>query len=312
MGSFPEPDPDPVAPKLSVEEDNTYVLGNFRCSHSQPPPSLSLIRDDSCALLRYLGLYWSPVLQALVQPSQSRILLHGDLCRLLIWKDKAGNQPHMLSHLSRAFDIRKDDTPQTIYRRVHEGLEVPDKIPGLRDPERRFACNVCGKWVDKITRHKLAERKKPGGGHAEDIRKAKDIPGHYTIPLFNFQSLLSLRVALSESWKPPCTEKALAIPPVLTAPSLPPTAPVQLVAHVQAIGYLRYLRKVDIQHPTELLALIEPPSREGARRFPVGTLPWKVEMTLQAIRKMATHYILEADHRVSAAHPVLRDSITYG
>jgi hypothetical protein len=314
MGSKPESKPDPVPPKLSLEGHDTYLLGDFRCTHTELPPTPSSIRDDGCALLRYLGLYWSPVLQALVQPSLSRILLHRDLLPLLDKTDKAGNQPHMLSHISQAFNIHDDDTPETIYSHVHEGLEVSDKIPGLRDPERRFACNVCGKWVDKIPRHKWAESKMPGGGHAKDIREAKDIQGRYTIPLFNSRTLLSLRVALPESWKPPRT-KALAIPSALTAPSPLCTTPVQspsAVAHVQAIGYLRYLSTVDFQHPTELVALIEPPSKEVAHRFPIGSLPWKVETTLQVIRKMATHYVLEADQRVSTAHPVVRDAVTYG
>jgi hypothetical protein len=274
MQAQPEAELNPVPPTPQLvlgESDDMYLLNNFACSHKKVPPSPSAVRDDSCAVLQCLGLYWSPLLQALIQPSCIQILLHQDLVPLL--KSSAerfeGHTPEaLLSHITRSFDVREQDCPEMIYNRIHKGLQVEGAIPGLNEPEPRFLCNICGKWVDKMARHRWAESKKEGG-HTKAIDKKPQ--KHYTISLFNQQDLRSFRVPLSEGWKPPPT-KVPAIPLPIITPTQATQKNASAPTYIQAIGYISYLDCLDLQHPTELVALVEPLSRQVAHRFLVGTL----------------------------------------
>ena len=213
----------------------------------------------------------------------------------------------MLAHISHNFDIREKDTPKTIYDQIHKDLQVEGAIPGLNKPEPRFLCNICGKWVDKMTRHKSDESKKEGG-HANNIHKKPE--KHYTISLFNQQPLQSFQVPLPKGWKLPPT-KVLAVPPAIVSPTKAIQKNASAPIYIQAIGYLSYFNSLDLQHPTELVALVEPPSCQVACRFPVGTLAWKLEMVLVLVHRLAKHYVLEADQWVSAAHPAVREQVTY-
>jgi hypothetical protein len=195
-----------------------------------------------------------------------------------------------------------------IYNRIHKGLQVEGAIPGLNEPEPRFLCNICGKWVDKMARHRWAESKKEGG-HTKAIDKKPQ--KCYTISLFNQQDLRSFRVPLSEGWKPP-PPKVPAIPLPIIMPTQATQKNASAPTYVQVIGYISYLDCLDLQHPTELVALVEPLSRQVAHRFLVGTLAWKLKMVLVPVHRLAKRYVLEADQRVSVAHPAVRERVTYG
>jgi hypothetical protein len=216
---------------------------------------------------------------------------------------KGHTQEMLLNHISRSFDIHEDDSLETIYNRVHKSLVVEEEIPGLNDPESRLLCELCNSWVY------------PGrfAKHNTDQKHNRNNQGtsYYTIPLFNQRNLQSFRVRLQNGWKP--CGKAPAIPSALISPPLPlPSQNASAPAYIQNIGYLDYIDSLNLQRPTELMALVEPPSPQMVCKYAAETLPWKLEKVLLLVRKQAKYYILEADKRVTSAHPSVMKRVTYG
>jgi hypothetical protein len=294
-----------------MTDPHKFVFGDSRCCHDLED---SMDSDSACcAILTCLQLQWSKDLQSIIQPAMQHVVTYMDVERLVKEKESRLGKHSQAAfiHLERFFNLEHGKDEEALWNDHHQHLEAQNPIPGLANPAERFCCNVCRKWFAKINKHRHRMRRQEPA-HGDAIHANTLIQKRFTIAMYRSQHLLSFCVPLPEGWRP--TEQTSSdSPPILAAISTPLNTENILTAlpFAEAMGWSTYMHNLNIEKPSLLLALIQPPSKEYMRSFETGSAEWKMEAALLTIREISNVWVRDSDQRISGAHPKVQSAVTY-
>ena len=150
---------DKVGPQLVVPQSATgnnysviYGLHQITCRHDEEPPADSLAYGG-CAVLEFMGMYWSPILRCIVYPAKCKILLYNELGMEIsrrIEQSHRGlslSQETLFDHITCSFSM-EEETLEEVYARLHS-VVVQHPIPGLAKPSLSHQCPLCHRWYKR-------------------------------------------------------------------------------------------------------------------------------------------------------------------
>ncbi|KAF8347312.1 hypothetical protein F5887DRAFT_1175075 [Amanita rubescens] len=298
------------AQSLVANGPDSFIFQSSQCHHG---PGAS----KTCAVLNCLGLLWSEDLESIVQPNMERVVIYADINNLIGVNVSISNENKSaaLSHLQTTYNLISTEHQVDLWERLHREKTVDNPINGLEAPKKRYKCNVCKKWFERIAKHKNVM--KADQAHASRMFETSSFVGRFTIRLYRMPRLVSLCVPLQANWEPlecelePANTLPAAIPHQLPIFRQLPISSNHIPPHITDLGWLNYLCSLDVDSYPTLLSLIEPPSLLSAKLFQPRSLRWKVERTLVIIKKVAKFYILDADRQLTNAHAIVKDAVTH-
>ncbi|KAK2459291.1 hypothetical protein APHAL10511_008693 [Amanita phalloides] len=133
-----------------------YCGMTMECSHAtDPEPSCFVFAG--CAVLSFLGLYWSPILGVLVSPEEQSVIPGALLWNYLQkWDIKDHPLDTLLCHILSSFTaIAIEDDLEGLYNHSLQSICVDRPIPGLKyDPFcTHYHCPECFKWYSNLSNH---------------------------------------------------------------------------------------------------------------------------------------------------------------
>ena len=287
---------------LTTNGPDSFLFQSSRCRHGGA--------SETCAVLNCLGLLWSKDLESIVQPNMKRVVIYTDIKTLVGVNVSISdeNKSAALHHLQATYNLKSTERQMDLWERLHREKKVENPIDGLEAPKKRYRCNVCQKWFERITKHKTLM--KTDQDHANHMLETSSFVGRFTIQLYRAPCYVSLCVPLPVNWKPEPEQQLANTAPTRFHRQLPVTSN-QIPSHITDFRWLNYLRSLDVDSYQILLSLIEPPSLLSAKQFQPRSLRWKVERTLVVIKKVAKLYILDADRQLTNAHSVVKGAVTH-
>lgn len=270
---------------------------------------------NGCAQLARLGLHWSPLLSAIVQPSKQRIILYPELKSLIHSKDVAtllalSSPSEVLAHILATFDVSEHDTPDTLYQRVHQSLTVTSPYHGLPEPSVGYCCPKCQTWSARWSKHQ-DQMKQKSPEHMKLM--PDDFLRLYTILLYWKTDLCGYRISLQQDWEPSTTTPVMtAIVPSSSMSLFPPDSEgtLHIPQYIEEIGWLQYTAGLNMRKPEELTKLVTSPF-QGVSVYDEGTINHTLEKFLVSLYRGVVIYITDADKRLSVQHPGLQEAVCY-
>ena len=295
------------AQSLVMNGPDSFIFQLSQCHHGGA--------SKTCAVLNCLGLLWSEDLESIVQPNMERIVIYADINNLIGVNVSISNENKSaaLFHLQSTYNLISTERQVDLWERLHREKTVDNPINGLEAPKKRYQCNMCKKWFERITKHK--NFMKADQDHASHMFETSSFVGRFTIRLYRAPRLVSLCVPLQVNWEPECELESANTVPTAIPRQLPISSnqipPNQVPPHIMDLGWLNYLCSLNVDSYQTLLSLIEPPSLLSAKLFQPRSLRWKVERTLVIVKKVAKFYILDADRQLTNAHTIVKDAVTH-
>ena len=149
---------DKVGPQLIPQSATSknysviYGLHRMTCRHDEELPADGLAYRG-CAVLEFIGMYWSPILRCIVYPAKRKILLRNEL-RMEIFRHVELScqglslpQATLFDHITGSFGIG-EETLEEIYARLHS-VTTQYPIPGLAEPSLSHQCPLCHHWYER-------------------------------------------------------------------------------------------------------------------------------------------------------------------
>ena len=301
--------------------------GRHRCLHADVDIPSSACINSSCAVLSYFdGMYFCPLLLAIMCPVHHHLVLFSDLPAHLKNHHKFVMRliGHMLDslmgHLQRAFKLSIATTAMDLFQKL-SNIQLSSPVPGLSKPELCVQCPSCNLWF------KSEDDKKPW----ECIRvhwrnKARDscrmwyqnrprdfvkssLSRLYACPLFNPSDsrFSNLRVVFVSDYSPASVETPGIIPIATTAQS----SSVESPQYLNNFGWIPYLDGLNAE-PSELLQLIALPSNRMVAQWPEDSEGFHVEEGLIVLHEFFRLYLQDANTRVNSCHDTVRDALVEG
>ena len=119
-------------------ESDLYSLSHsghtLHCEHTLSVPDPSTLVYRCCAVLSFLGMYWSPILHSVVSPGNHSLLPpHG----FKTHQEANGtcNTDTLLKHIMTAFSLVNNETKEELFDRAQHCTILPHPMPGLGHPE---------------------------------------------------------------------------------------------------------------------------------------------------------------------------------
>lgn len=292
----------------------------IECGHDGRYDESRDIEYHGCAKLARLGLHWSPLLSAVVQPSMNRIMAYPELKSLISKADvkllSPSSPSEVLAHILATFEISEHDTAKTMYYRIHLSLTVKGPVPGLAEPAIGYRCPQCLTWSANWSKHKYQQEQLSG----HENLQAVDFLKSYAVLLYQQPDLRGYRISLPQGWQPSVTRPVMmatepspsmgsALPTNISIKS-PAEGTPRVPHYVEAIGWLRYTDSLNMRQPEELMNLVASPFVLVSNHSE-GTIAHALETFLILLYRLVIVYISEADKRLSQRHIGLREAVCY-
>jgi hypothetical protein len=298
--------------------------GRHRCHHADVDVPSSACIDSSCAVLSYFdGMYFCPLLSAIMCPVHHHLVLLSDLQAHLKKHHKFVMRliGHMLDsligHLQITFSLSFATTPRDLFEKV-SNIRLSSPVPGLSKPELCVQCPSCNLWFksedDKmpwqcIRAHwgnKVHDRCVTWKQNRPRDSVKLSLPRHYASPLFNpaDSRFSNLRVVFVSGY----------LPASIQAPSITPNEPATQSSSVESphylneFGWIPYVDGLNAE-PSELLQLIALPSSRMVAQWPEDSEGFHVEEGLTVLHEFFRLYLQDANTRVNSCHGTVRDAL---
>ncbi|KAF8347301.1 hypothetical protein F5887DRAFT_1175044 [Amanita rubescens] len=290
----------PTAPTLiSGPSDGSYMFtvkgGDDHCLHLDSGWGHSDMMYTGCAVLSFFQCFYSPVLHAIVNPRNQR-LLHSDSFKRHIKNRSNKYKPiadELHDHVAEAFDLWAIFTAEELYKKVHQSLILPAPILGLRSPKCRYWCSDCKMSYTTPIYHV----KKHHGPGTLATKKGVE------------------RVDVIVLWKEPAlseyTVRVAANPCLLLSPHKPVVVSFDEAPHLEESGINALVMswgEFDVQ---TVLSLVLMPSEyvPSDEESQPGSLAFKSEAFLKAFHKVTGSYLCDAQRLIQERHQILRKAL---
>ena len=301
--------------------------GRHRCHHidDDVPPSASI--DSSCAVLSYFdGMYYCPLLSAIMCPAHHQLVLLSDLRAHLkrhhtfVMRLIGHMLDSLIDHLRRRFRLSLDMTARDLFRDL-SNVRLTAPVPGLSKPELCVQCPSCDFWF------KSADEKTPWqcirthwGKKAHPLCRTwyknrprdfliSSLPRRYASPLFNpgDPRFSTLRVTFVSGYSPAGVET----PDIIAMEARPQPSGVESPQYLDNFGWIQYVDGLNAE-PSELLQLIALPSTRMVAQWPEDSEGFNVEEGLIVLHNFFRLYLRDANTRVNSCHDTIRDALVEG
>jgi hypothetical protein len=117
-----------------------------RCLHLEGTWNRSESLYTGCAVLSFFQLFYSPILCAIVNPRERRLVHSQYLLSIIRRRDKyKAISAQLLNHVISTFGLANICQAEDLYEKVHRNLILSAPILGLEDPQIHVCCPVCDK-----------------------------------------------------------------------------------------------------------------------------------------------------------------------
>jgi hypothetical protein len=281
-----------AALKLHQEHPNvfSYVEGGitFRCLHGDdaldPIPLYT-----GCAVLSFFQLYFSPILQAIVSPRKHSLLYTKSLQSTLDGRVHGIEIDVLLQHILSGFHLPNNETPQSLFDRIHKNLTLSQPLLGLPSPTLQDQCPICHGWFSSRMDDHLKSH--PGVSPRSIVKK-------HVVTLWQENKYKRFKVRMDDDWA------NLSVQPVICSP-----IHTYLVApHLEKYGYAEHVKSWNVPNLSPILQIADLPSKQTIQ-WPVDTIAWKIEQALVQIHSATGQYLEEANVRINSGHSVMRRAV---
>jgi hypothetical protein len=301
--------------------------GRHRCLHADVDIASSACINSSCAVLSYFdGMYFCPLLMAIMCPVHHHLVLLSDLRAHLKNHHKFVMRlighilDSLIGHLQRTFYLSFATTARDLFQNLST-IRLSSPVPGLSKPELCVQCPSCNLWF------KSEDDKKPWEcirvhwrNKAHDLCRTwyqnrprdfvkSSLPRQYASPLFNpcDSRFSNLRVAFVSGYSPAGVKDPSIIAIVPTNQS----SSVESPQYLNNFGWIPYLDYVNAE-PSELLQLTALPSNRMVAQWPDDSEGFHIEEGLIVLHEFFRRYLQDANTRVNSCHDTVRDALVEG
>ena len=289
-----------LAPKLQRNGNNfQFSLGSrlFRCLHSDHPPGSDYEIYTGCAVLSYYQLYFSPILGAIVSPSEGTILCRTTLQRTIQSRVHASGieGQTLLDHLIRSFELLTET--EDIFDKIHRNVRLKRPILGLEKPRLTYQCQLCGSSFseNQIPFKNHQSSCHPIGSKITPIRT-------YTIRLWNVKAKYRYRATMDKSWIDSHELSSTPDPARLQSLSYSD----ENAIHLKDSRFQKHVKSWNGDLST-IIQLFKIRSAEGL--WTHDGIAWKIERCLGQIHRLTGIYLSDTERRMDDL-PFLRRAIT--
>lgn len=278
----------PAVPTLSSGPvDRSYMFmaegTNHRCLHLDGGWHHSDTLYTGCAVLSFFQCFYSPVLRAIVDPRNHR-LVHSHSFKKRI-QNRSNKYKHIADqlhdHVAEAFDLSEIFTAEELYKKIHESLILPAPILGLDSPKSQYWCPECKMSYTTPTYH--VRDYHPGKQATKKGLEKVD-----AIVLWKERALLRFAVRVTTNARPS------------PSPRKPVTISFDEAPHLEESGINSLVKSWgEFDIPTVLSLVVVPseyvPSESESQR---ESLASKSEAFLKAFHKATGSYLHVAQHLI--------------
>jgi hypothetical protein len=300
--------------------------GRHRCLHADIDIPSSACINSSCAVLSYFdGMYFCPLLSAIMCPVHHRLVLLSDLQAHLKLHHKFVMRlvgdifDALIGHLQRMFYLSLATTARDLFQKLSD-IRLSSPVPGLSNPELCVQCPSCNLWF------KSEDDKIPWQCIRMHWRNSKDrcrtwyqnrprdfeissLPRRYASPLFNPDDsrFSNLRVAFVSGYSP----ASIKVPSIIAIEPATRRSNVESPQYLIDFGWIPYLDTLNAE-PSELLQLIALPSNRMVAQWPEDSEGFRIEEGLIVLHEFFRLYLQDANTRVNSCHDTVRDALVEG
>ncbi|KAJ3544055.1 hypothetical protein NMY22_g2920 [Coprinellus aureogranulatus] len=261
----------------------------YSCEHGEDaaPPSQSEYYTG-CAVLTYLKLYYSPVLQGIVAPGRGYLLDYGQLKTLVKSRTHGLSDDTILNHVTESFAVQFN--PATAFQEVHRKLLLTRPLLGLPKPSLTRQCPDCGiSWGNTV----------PGKLPGHMCKPESKPPTAYTIRLWSGVTEWRYAVPMDQAWidaNSPARIRHTLSPAILYT-----TAEADFL---EGSGYIEHFESWNCEVSAVLQLIAFTPS---GREWTTNTHLERVDVCVAQLRKLVPVYVRDVEERLEY-HPLIRSA----
>jgi len=287
-----------LAPKLQMNESGFQFIHDgqlFHCLHSDHPPRSDCEIYTGCAVLSFFQLYFSPVLGAIVSPSERTLLCRKTLLRTIQSRVHGVEEQTLLDHLIPSFELLNET--EEMFNKIHRNVRLKRPILGLENPRLAYQCQNCGSsFADyQISFNNHQSSCYPTGPKITPIRT-------YTVRLWNVKIKYRYQATMDKSWIDLYESSSTPSPARLQSLSYSD----ENAIHLKESGFQKHVKSWngDLSTITKLFNICP---AEGL--WTHGGIAWKIERCIGQIHQLTGVYLSDTERRIDDSS-FLRRAIT--
>jgi hypothetical protein len=301
--------------------------GRHRCLHADIDIPSSACINSTCAVLSYFdGMYFCPLLSAIMCPVHNHLVLLLDLRTHLknhhrfVMRLIGHRLDSLIGHLQCAFSLSFATTAKDLFEKL-SNIRLSSPVPELSKPELCVQCPSCNLWFKSENdnkpwdcirvhwRNKAKDRCRTWYRNRPRDFVKSSLPRHYASPLFNPSDsrFSNFRVAFVSDYSP----ASIKAPSIITVEPATQSSSIESPQYLKIFGWIPYLDGLNAD-PSELLQLVALPSNRMVAQWPEDAEGFHVEEGLIVLHKFFRLYLRDANSRVNSCHDTVRDALVEG